>query len=147
MGILADIFVSDTSEALAYETSQIGDWTSHINRYQPIQLRNLTNLEFSTLWALLENEEWDLDKHDLEVIEFSEDGESWLYKFPEKLINLLSNLDSDSCIPFAEAWAKTDELAMSAWTVSEAQDVLIQLIKASKKAHESKQGLYLSGSV
>jgi len=147
MGIIADIFVSNNEEALKYGDSQLGDYTLRISKYNPIELRNLTDLNFSTLWALLENEEWDIDNHELEEIDFASDGESWLFKFPDKLCILLSSLNSARSQPLAEAWAKTDELKMSRWSTSDAFDVISKLVNSCKEAVSKNLGVYLWGSV
>lgn len=56
MGILADIFVAPPEDALAYEAAQ-DNRVRLIEKHRPAEYKNLTGLEFSSLWAILLTEE------------------------------------------------------------------------------------------
>lgn len=144
MGILADIFVATEDEALAYESSIDSD---DIEKYERVEFKGLTGLEFGTLWAILENEEWDVDVHMLEDVSYGEDGETWLMMFPDELISLLCSVENNNFESVLDQWAITEELQMSGWEPAEVGTVLEDLIRLAKTAQSSKRGLYLWGSL
>jgi hypothetical protein len=137
MGLLSDIFISDPNDALAY-----GDVNAknkiNSDRYQSVKFKRLTNLEFSTLWAIIKNEEWDISKHDLEMM--SDMGESWIFKFPDAFIADLASLDEKSITKFADLWAKTEELQ---WKPSETKEVIAEVVKLANLVKNSPKSLYL----
>jgi hypothetical protein len=144
MGILADIFVATEDEALAYESSIDSD---DIEKYERVEFKGLTGLEFGTLWAILENEEWDVDVHMLEDVSYGDDGETWLMMFPDELISLLCSVENNNFESVLDQWAITEELQMSGWEPAEVGTVLKDLIRLAKTAQSSKRGLYLWGSL
>ena len=74
MGLLCDLFVNSHEEALAYESTVSLDRNSRIKRFDPVEFKGLTSLEFGTLWAILESEEWNPEKHMLIDVAFGEEG-------------------------------------------------------------------------
>src|SRR5262245_37662175 len=92
MGILADIFIATPEAANDYEASLSRERASHIAKYQPVEYKGLTTLEFGTLWGLIAGEKWDVEKHLLEDISYGEGNESWLCRFPPALVALLAGI-------------------------------------------------------
>jgi hypothetical protein len=62
--------------------------------FEVAEYKGLTDLEFGTLWALILDEEWQPDVHELEEISVAEDGETWLFRFPGPLVDALAGLES-----------------------------------------------------
>lgn len=141
MGLLADLFVAEPEDALTYEALS-GKGKLPADRFERAEFKGLTNLEFTTLWALMQNEEWDLDKHDLEAI--GEPGETWLFRFPDTFVEALASLDSASISRVVPLWANTEELQ---WEPSEAQEVIEELVRLARLARTTSKRLFLWGSL
>jgi len=141
MSILSDLFVTDADDAQLYEKLQSQDQFP-IDRFERAQFKGLTDLEFTTLWALVQNEEWDIDQHSLEVIGVP--GDTWLFKFPSLFVDSLSSLDQAGISRVSPLWAATEEME---WEPSEAQEVIEELVRLAKFAKSNSKGLYLWGSV
>lgn len=144
MGILCDLFVNTRDEALAYESTTTQNRNERLKRFSPAEFKGLTSLEFGTLWAILANEEWDVEKHMLIDLAFGEANESWLHEFQDEYVGLLSKLDSNAINSAAEAWSKTEELECSA---DEVRPVIEALSHLSKLAIANNKGLYMWGSL
>jgi hypothetical protein len=136
MAILTDIFVSSPNEAAKY------DGINHGAVIELVQFKGLTNLEFGTLWAIIEGKEFDFDQHALESLTPAE--ETWLLRFPISFVQELVALTPPRIREIAESWANTDELQ---WESSEAEEVVVELVRLAKFASATSQGLFLWGSV
>lgn len=136
MGILADIFVATEDEAFAYE-SAIG--TEDIEKYERAEFKGLTDLEFGILWAILEKEEWNAEKHMLEEIDFND--EAMLVQFSEDLIALINAIDEQGFDIILDEWLEVEEL--SGCAREDIRLVLNDLIRLANSAASSKRGLYL----
>lgn len=146
MGILADLFVATSEEAKQYNDSILKfDRDKHLKRFAPVEMRNLTSLEFGALWALIQNQKWDYDKHDLEQISLYDDGHSWLYKFPTDYIDQLAHLNEAKIAHHAKNWANTEELTN--WKISDTANTIFELTRLSKQTLSMHRNLYLWGSV
>ena len=110
--MLADFFVAAPGEALRYanrhEDPDEGEEIEHL--LNPAQYKSITGVELGTLWAILEGSAWNVEKHMPEDIHFGDDADSWRYRFPGELTNLLANTDEHGLASAAKAWAKTEEL-------------------------------------
>ena len=138
------IIVATPADALAYEAS-LSDRAASIEKYQPAEYRNLTGLEFGILWAMLEGEAWNLDKHDLVHVHFGDDGETWLMLFPERLVELLANIEDSQLANVAQRWSEIEELSL--WTPKDTLDVLTDVRRLALRSQETGIGLYLWGSL
>ena len=141
MSILGDLFVTDADSAQLYEKFQSQD-KFPVDRFERAQFKSLTDLEFTTLLALIQNEEWDIDQHSLEVMGVPDD--TWLFKFPPSFVDALSSLDKAGVSRVSPLWASTEEME---WEPSEAQEVIEELVRLAKLAKSNSKGLYLWGSV
>ena len=138
MGILTDLFVADPEHAITYvEDPQL----RHFERFQS---KGLLDLNFSILWAQLQDQEWNNDLHALDEVWMSENGEEWLFRFPSPLVELLTQLTPSSIGPTAARWAQTEELDCPP---SDVEPVLQELGRLARMALENKHGLYLWGSL
>ena len=140
MGLLADFFVATKGQALLYEAS-LADRAASIEKYRPAEYRNLTGLELGLLWAILTNEEWDVDKHMLTLVETGESGETWLLGFPDQLVDSLAGLGDSELLTHATKWADTEPLER--WDTKHTQKLLFDLRRLSRDAKSSGSELFL----
>ena len=141
MGILADLFVAHPADAPGYE-EQLKNRDALQKRFERVEFKGLTDLEFSTLWALLKGEEWDLEKHALE--EVTPAGNTWLFRFPSSFVQQLTSIDERRISDVSIPWAATEELQ---WEPSEAKEVVVELVRLARVAKSSSKGLFLWGSL
>lgn len=139
MAILADLFVSTLPDASSYPPT--GGGNSHA-RFQSVEFKGLTNLEFGTLWAIVDGEEFDFDKHAL--LSLSPEGETWLFQFPVAYVQKLASLTPTRIDEASAEWAGTEELQ---WNPSEAKEVIVELTRLAKLSSSSSKGLILWGSL
>ena len=147
MGILADVFVATPPEAATYEETLLRNYSVAVEQYKPVQLRNLLNLNFSTLWAILLEEEWDTKKHALVTIKLEPPGETWLFQFPGPYRELLAALTDEELERAAKMWVATEEFSRTSWTAEDTTSVIEELRRLSKEAVKSNESLYLWGSI
>ena len=136
MGILADIFIATAEQANEYEL-QVR--SSGGNRFRPLQLKGITDIEFGILWALLEQQEWNVERHLLDEISFDEDTS--LFEFQSDFLHLLKNIPDFDDI--AKRWAATEELKESNWSLDATLELVKNLNDLSKQAIDDAKGLYL----
>ncbi|MBB5018509.1 hypothetical protein HNQ59_001798 [Chitinivorax tropicus] len=144
MSLLCDLFVNSREEALAYESTASLDRSNRIKRFAPVEFKGLTSLEFGTLWAILENEEWNPEKHMLIDVAFGEGGESWLHQFQDEYVALLSKLEETDVNAAAHEWSQTEELSCSA---DDIHPVVVALVRLSQQSISQCKGLYMWGSL
>lgn len=147
MGILADLFVATPPEAAVYEETLLRSSAAAEEQYDPAHFRGLTDLNFSILWAMLAEEEWDLRRHALTTITVEEPGETWLFQFPQPFCEKLAALSDEEVRNVSQAWAATEELALDRWTVDDVLPVVERLRELSKRAINSDDALFLWGSL
>ncbi|MET3379229.1 MULTISPECIES: hypothetical protein [Variovorax] len=144
MGILSDFFVASPEEALRYanriEEPDEGDEIEEL--LEPVQYKRFTDIEITTLWAIMEGKEWDVDRHMLEYVELGEDNDAWLNRFPDELTTLLTQVDSASLAPVLERWANTEELACEP---TELHPVMEDLRRLAAEALARNKSVYLWG--
>ncbi len=144
MGILSDFFVANPDEALRYanriEEPDEGDEIEEL--LNPVQYKRFTDIEITTLWAILEGKDWDVDRHSLEYVDLGEDNDAWLNRFPDELTALLTQVDAQSLAPVLEQWANTEELSCEA---AELHPVMEDLRRLAAEAVARKKSLYLWG--
>ena len=134
MSLLADFFLSpDDADAVRYEEEP----ASFADR---LQLKSLTELELSTLWAILQGVEWDESMLDHFASVFEQQAkDSTIQRLPDALLTDLIALSPADTPAVASKWAATDELACKA------EDVLpvIQDLRAlASKASGTQQHVY-----
>ncbi|QOF80066.1 hypothetical protein [Variovorax sp. 38R] len=147
MGLLSDFFVASEEEATRYadrmsEDDQGKATASHV---RPAAYKGLTDLEVGTLWAILEGKEWDADLHELESDEGGDDeGDSWLFRFPDRLVQLLAHAEHSALEAALHQWAETEELQVDA---DELRPVVLDLQRLAKQAIAEQKSVYLWGSL
>ena len=147
LGILADLFVATPPEAAIYEETLLRDYTAAEEQYAPVHFRGLTDLNFSILWAILLEEEWDLKRHALTTIKLEEPGETWLFQFPQPFCEKLAALSDEEVNNVVQAWVATEELTLGRWTVDDVIPIIERLRDLSKHAVTSEDSLFLWGSL
>jgi hypothetical protein len=131
MSLMTELFVADEEGARAYDSLSPG-------AVQRVQLGGLTNLEFETLWAILEGEEWDAKKHGLRRV--VNRGEDWVFEFPGAYVEKLRTLGASEQASAVATWAATEEIA------AEPEDmapVIGQLVALAGSAATKRLKLYL----
>lgn len=144
MGILADIFVTSPEHALKYEEFVREGNVLPPKLYERVEYTNFTDLEFGTLWAILKNEDWDVKHHMLEHIAFGEGNETWLFRFPDELVEILAAMDQSTLSRAAVAWRKTEELS---YGDEDLTPVIADLKRLAMLAKSTGKGMYLWGSL
>lgn len=146
MGILADFFAATPEQATRYaHRFDEPDKGSAIKKLlAPKEYQGFTGLEMGTLWALLEGEPWDIDRHMLQEILLTHEGETWLERFPDALVQRLAHATPAQLAGVLVEWAKTEELACEP---SELQPVLDDLQSLARDALNSGKFVYLWGSM
>jgi len=147
LGILADVFVATPPEAVAYEETLLRNYSVAEEMYEPVHFRNLLDLNFSTLWAILLDEEWDLKKHALVTIKLEPPGDTWLFQFPNSYCELMAALTDEELRTVSESWAATEELTLSRFTVDDVGPIITELRRLSKNALQTNESLFLWGSL
>ncbi|WP_295479490.1 hypothetical protein [uncultured Pseudomonas sp.] len=144
MGVLADFFVASEADALRYAARiEKLDGGEEIEALlKPVQYKSFTDLEISTLWAILEEQEWDDERHMPEDIFLGDDGESWLYRFPNELTEVLAHANEVAVSKASVLWSATEELSCEP---EDLVPVLNDLQSLAKQAMESGKSLYLWG--
>jgi hypothetical protein len=140
MGLLTDIFVATPEDALKYESLAPGELPP--GRFEVVNFKGLTDLEFGTLWAILAGEAFDMDRHALEAL--TPGGETWLFGFPSAFVERLAGLGAADTTSAAAAWAATEELQ---WDPSETEEVLVELVRLARRSKSTSKGLYFWGSL
>jgi len=138
MGILCNVFVAKPSQALAYRGSPAAAGIE-VERFG-----GFTELEFGTLWAILEGVDWDVKRHMPERLWRSEDGESWICRFPDPLVTLLADASDGAIAAAAAKWAATDEISGDAATT---QPIIEKLHRLASSARSTGREVYQWGSL
>lgn len=144
MGIIADIFVSTPQDADTYDDLAISGEELPGDRFERVEFKGFTPLEFGTLWAILERRDWDESQHQLEHIAHRDEGESWLERFPPALVELLAGLSDQKLEETSVVWGQTEELECDG---PQLVPVLQGLRKLARSAVANHRSMYLWGSL
>jgi len=108
MAILSDFFVASPEQATRYANrSGEPDGGAEITALlQPASYTGFTTLQIGMLWAILEGVAWDRKRLMLENIWFSDEGEAWLNRFPNKLMQLLADASADQLAAALVRWGR-----------------------------------------
>jgi hypothetical protein len=131
MGLQTEVFIASRGDAARYDGLN-GD------SFERIQLAGLTNLEFETLWAIFDDDEWDAKRHVLKQI--ASTNASWTFQFPAAYLAKLQSLDANRIHEAAAAWAATDEIAASP---DDVLPVIESLVTLAQSASAQNRDLFL----
>ena len=135
MGVLADFYLSTDDAASAYDH---GSFEPEEDR---AQFKGITTLELTTLWAFLDDTEWNVDMLDhFHCLLERDGGEVLVHRIPTPLVKRLKDLDERKVRDLASRWAATEELACAPEDVL---PVLAELVRLSASAEKRSKGLYL----
>src|SRR6185503_18948804 len=125
MALLADFYVSTDANALTYDLEQT---VPDIDRAQHT---SITPLELSTLLAIMQGQEWDVDMMDEFTCLIERDGgERLIHRLPAALVSQLASVDQIELQRTIAAWAQTEELECKP---SEIQPVVEDLVRLSRR--------------
>ncbi len=137
MAILADVFVSTPADAQRYQSLQP---KRSGGPFELVQFKGLTDLEFGMLWAIIDSEDFDFDRHTLESL--SHRDETWLFRFPTAFVQKLAALTPATIDEVSAAWADTEELQ---WEPSRAKEVVVELARLGQTRFVAFEGVVLLG--
>lgn len=132
----ADFFVAEREDAFAYDAFACGDGLK-LNVVGLFETGNLTSIEISTLWAILENTSWDSERHLLPELLSDGEGESWMHEFPLDLVLSLASLNDSSLQMVAVKWSETEELHCSPTDLVPGLKELRRLAQLAEREGES----------
>jgi hypothetical protein len=144
LGILTDLLVASSSDALLYNESAETRESPPPDRFERVEYKHFTGLEFGTLWAIMDGAKWDVHRHTLRHITHGDEGESWLEEFPAALVATLAALDDSRVAGLAEAWGETDELK---WMSGGLDEVIANLVRLARMTEREGKGLFLWGAL
>lgn len=102
----------------------------------------VTPLELSTLWAILEQTEWDVKMMRLfPIIVTTNIGDQIVHEIPPAIVTRLSALRPEEIDRVATVWAATVEMAPRA---NDVQAIVETLVRLAGRAWASGRGLFLA---
>jgi hypothetical protein len=135
MSVLADVYLSSGDEDAARYDKQPASFADRL------QLTSLTNLELSTLWAIMRNSEWDVDLLDqFPCILQVDGGQRTIHRLPSAMLSDLVGLAAQDLSVIVSKWAATDEMACEP---KDASPVVDGLIRMARRASETEKSAYL----
>jgi hypothetical protein len=135
MGLLADFYVSTDDDAVSYDDSP------SLPDSDRAQHTGITHLELSTLWAILQEREWDVTTMDeFRCLLERDGGERLIHRFPAALVAQLATSDAGTLRLAAAAWAQTEELSCDP---SDIQPVVDDLMRLARRAQETGKSLFV----
>ena len=138
MGLLADLYVSEDTEAVGYDTNP--------EKFESrAQFKGFTVLELSFLWSIMNGAEWDpamLDEFPC-LLE-KDQGERLVHRLPAEMVAALGQLTSGEVAALSPQWGAIEELN---WPTDVATEVIVELVRLAHLANATGQSLYLWNSV
>ncbi len=139
MGVLTDIVVADSSEAIAVAQSSVPsrDW-------EGIDAKGIEHVKLAQLSAILRDESYDPDfvTQIEDLAEVSEEG-PWVFRLPQDFVHRLASLSEDQTPVVAEKWAKTEEFILDGWAASDVASVLSDLHRVAEIACSRDKALLM----
>lgn len=138
MSILADFFVDDVENAGSYE-----DRSDTFDDRRRVRAKNVTSLELSMLWVILQGREWDdVDLDAFGEVQFADDGSRSVHRFPDDFVASLAELDDAATRSAAERWIDIEEFG-DLWDVTAGVEVISDIRRLAMMATESGQGVFI----
>jgi hypothetical protein len=144
MGLLTDFIVASPNDALNYASFISAGEVVPRERFERCEYKNYTDLALGQLWAILSNEQQDAKRHALEAVRIGEQGETWLFRFPDAFVGLIADLEQAAIKTTAQTWSESEEVPGG---VDDNEPTLTDLIRLAKYAQSSGRSLYLWGSL
>lgn len=127
------IFLSDDAKAKSFDSKEADDCYS---------TDTFISMTLAELWAIMQGRSYELDLQDqFAVLVDNNDGEFTIERFPQDLVERLSNLTTEQKQSLAESWSTTEENEhLPAEVVAEMLDELVRL---SKEAKQHGKNMYI----
>jgi hypothetical protein len=139
MSVLSDFIIATEAQAQEYGRSQSGVPASDV-----LELKGLTLVELSTLWALMRGEEWNDGMLDAFAPVPTGDGrDSSISRLPAEFLARLTGSDFD-LDQVASRWAATEEMRCDAQS---ARTLISDLARFAGQAGNANQSVYLWNGV
>ena len=100
----------------------------------------LTQLQMSTLYAILLGREWDLDLDNEFKLEGGDGESDWIFRFPSNMTSLLANSPVSKLDDARIKWAATEEMGVDP---KEIFDLMAGLHKLARHAIACQKSMYL----
>jgi len=139
MGLLADIYLaSSDEEASKYDSSP----DAFVDR---LQYKGFTELQLSTLWAIILGVNWQAKSLRQFIDVFHTDnGERLICRLPAAMLNDLTNSTPEQISSAARSWAATSEMRCGP---ADSRSIIEGLIVFARRAKETNRSVYLWNSV
>lgn len=143
MGILTDIVVAKTSEAVEVLDSE-NPWED----FDGFDAKGLDEIKLCSLWQIVGNRPND----DGLITQFSvlagieNECGPWVWQIPDELVELISAIRADALEAVALQWSRTEEFKMDRlprWELEEVKNLLRNLVGVSNKAISSGKALLM----
>jgi hypothetical protein len=133
--------------AIFFTSTEVVAKTVHLNHALPredvAELSSIDTLKMSTLWAILDEAEWDVKLMDaFEEIYALE--EEWLHRIPDALTKKIALLDDAKLDRVSKAWAATDEMLCEP---SEAAELFRIIAAVAARSIHTHRGFFLYTSL
>lgn len=127
---LNTIFTANLNDVLANNTH---------NFQQVFEFKTITDLDISNLWAIVNDEEFDFDKHELLPLEIDDSDDNEIFELPETFLARLAQYSVDDLATISEKWAGTEELQTEPSALLPIVEHLYQLAKKGKSVYFSQE--------
>lgn len=140
--MIADYFAATEADAVLYGASLLTlEPKARRERYHAAEWKSTSPLAIPLLWATIEQDAYDIDRHQLDLVQSENNEEAWLFRFPEPLVVALSASTDDGVQSSAVAWVKSEEL--NGWSVKDAQRLIGDLRRLAREAIADNKQVYL----
>jgi hypothetical protein len=135
MGLLTNIFVASTKNP-----PDPGE-EPELAPGEGIQLKSITGLNLSTLWAIIDAVPWTPDRMDgFESLSGVDDG-PWLERCPVGFVESLRAAEGADLDRIGREWASTEEMA--GWDAADARSLVAELINLARRADTPGRSMYI----
>ncbi|MGV3616541.1 MAG: hypothetical protein ACO1SV_14530 [Fimbriimonas sp.] len=138
MGALADFFVSADDQASSYDGQKA--WPAG----DVVNAKSITHLELSTLWAILDGREWEVESIDDFATVPERDPDAWIHRFPAAFTQRLATATPDELQAATVRWSATEEVDADPEDVA---PLVRQLQELARNAQASHRSLFLWSSL
>lgn len=130
MSQLNRIFIATFDDVLDNQTQ---------NFQQVFDFSGITDLDISNLWAMVNDESFDFDKHEILPLDDIDDDEQEIFELPKAFLTRLAQYSTDDLATIAEQWANTEELQTEGNTLLPIVEHLYQLATTGKAVYFSQE--------
>jgi len=133
--------------AICFTASEEVAKSVHLNHTLPqedvAELSSVDTLKLSTLWAIIDDQPWDVKSMD-EFGEIYSTENEWLHRIPDALTKKLAGLEASSIEQVSKPWAETEEIMCEP---SEAAELIRIIGGVARRSMDTHRALYLYTSL